>query len=172
MFSGVRQLAPLVGFRLDLDSFGANMAPHGCCSLSSTAHSRSASSAPVRLRSLLSRRSVSCLPNDLGKACAHRSAGRLHLGSLLPASRDPGLSWDSSRAPQVSAERVRLSRSIKSRVFSFTRHDVLNVGLSTPHLSSTPFAPVWCLRRLGHALLRCRLAGASELGWEKFPSTI
>ena len=48
----------------------------------------------------------------------------------------------SSRAPQVSAKRVRLSCSLKSRVFSFMRHDVLNIGLSTPHLSSSPFAPV------------------------------
>ena len=47
---------------------------------------------------------------------------------LLPASRGPGSSWDSRRAPQVFAQRVRLSCSIKSRVFSFMRHHVLNVG--------------------------------------------
>ena len=34
----------------------------------------------------------------------------------------------SSRAPQVSAQRVRLSCSIKSRVFSFKRHHEPNVG--------------------------------------------
>ena len=34
----------------------------------------------------------------------------------------------SSRAPQVSAQRVRLLCSTKTRVFSFMRHHVLNVG--------------------------------------------
>ena len=48
----------------------------------------------------------------------------------------------SSRAPQVSASRVRLSCSIESQVFWFMRHDVLNVGRSTAHLSSSPLAPV------------------------------
>ena len=44
----------------------------------------------------------------------------------------------SSRAPQVSAKRVRLSCFLKSRVSSFIHHDVLNVGLSTPHIRRHP----------------------------------
>ena len=44
----------------------------------------------------------------------------------------------SLRAPQASAKRVRLSCSLKSRVLSSIHHDVLNVALSTPHLSSSP----------------------------------
>ena len=37
----------------------------------------------------------------------------------------------SSRAPQVSAKRVRLACSLKSRVLSSIHHDVLNIGRST-----------------------------------------
>ena len=46
----------------------------------------------------------------------------------------------SSRAPQVSNKRIRLSCSLKSHVFSSIHHDVLNGGLSTPHLSSSTLA--------------------------------
>ena len=74
----------------------------------------------------------------------------------------------SSRAPEVSAERVRLSCSLKSRVFSSMHHDVLNVGLSTPHISSSPFAPVVIMLdvfddSVVRGLLSCRLAAVPEL---------
>ena len=44
----------------------------------------------------------------------------------------------SSRVPQVSAKRVRLSCFLKSRVLSSIHHDVLDIDLSTQHLSSSP----------------------------------
>ena len=48
----------------------------------------------------------------------------------------------SSRAPQVSAQRFRLSCSIKSRVFSFMRDHVLNVGRPRHTCPSSPIDPV------------------------------
>ena len=47
-----------------------------------------------------------------------------------------------ARDTRRSATRVRLSCSLKSLVSSFMRHDVVNFGMSTPHMSSLPFAPV------------------------------
>ena len=161
------------------------MALHGCCSLSSTAHSRSASSAWVRLRSLLSRGSVppsqglgqSMCALVLRGVCTSWTSGHLPLTpGFMTSARiaspcftrpkfELGLS---SRAPEVSAERVRLSCTLKSRVFSSMHHDVLNVGLSTPHISSSPFAPVVIMLdvfddSVVHGLLSCRLAAVPEL---------
>ena len=125
----------------------------------------SPSSASVRLRSFTLQVICSCLPKNLSKACAHSffvtfaSSGRraiLHRGPLLPAGGfvrsariaspcfprpkfELGLS---SRVPQESAKRVRLSCSIKSRFSQSCVKDVVNVGPSTPHLSSSPFAPM------------------------------
>ena len=136
------------------------MTLHGCCSLSSVAHSRSASSASVRLRSLLSKGSVPVFPRTWAKHVRTRSAWRLQVVDVRPFSpptcgfmtsariasscvtRPRFELGHSSRAPQVSAKRVRLSCSLKSRFFSCMHHDVLNVGLFTPHMSSSPFAPV------------------------------
>ena len=88
----------------------------------------------------------SCLLQDLGKTCAHSFclAFAIHgRQAILPPTfgfvtcartaspcftrprSELGLS---SRAPQVSAPGVQLLCSIKSRVFSFMRHHVLNVG--------------------------------------------
>ena len=96
-----------------------------------------------------------CLPNDLGKACAHyfcvtfanrgrqailpsnvgfMTSARIASSCFTRPRFELGLS---SRAPQVSAKRVRLSCTLKSRVLSSIHHDVLNIGLSTLHLSSS-----------------------------------
>ena len=112
------------------------------------------------LRSLLSRGSVPAFPRTWPKDVRTRSQCRLHVVDVRPFSRqllvfmasariaspcftrpkfELGLS---SRAPHVSAKRVRLSCSPKSLVLSFMRHDVLNIDPSTPHLSSSPLAPV------------------------------
>ena len=162
------------------------MALHGCCSLSRTAHSRSASSAWVRLRSLLSRGSVPAFPRTWARhvhalilrgVCKSWTSG--HLPSTLgfmtsariasPCFTRPRFELGlSSRAPQVSAKRVRPSCFLKSRVSSFIHHDVLNVGLSTPHISSSSFAPVVIMfdvfdDSVVYGLLSCRLASAYEL---------
>ena len=125
-------------------------------------------------------RICSCLPKNQGKACAHSfcmsfaSRGRqailpLTLGFMTSARiASPCFTRPSSRAPQVSAKRVRLSCSLKERVFSFMHHDVLHVGLSTPPMSSSPFAPVAFVLEVFddsvvHGLLSCRLAPACEL---------
>ena len=98
-----------------------------------------------------------CLPNDLGKAlCAFvlRAVCKLWTSShspvdfrihdicsdcFSPASRGPDSSWDSRRVLHKSpSERVRPSCSLKSRVLSSIHHGVLNIGLSTVHLSSSP----------------------------------
>ena len=60
----------LVNVERGLDTLDASMALNDRCSLSSTAHSRSAPSASVRLRSLLSRGSVPAFLEDQGKASA------------------------------------------------------------------------------------------------------
>ena len=54
------------------------------------------------------------------------------LGLLLHVSHGPGLSWDSRRA--------LMPHGVAG--LSFLRHDVVEVGGFTPHLTSTPFAPV------------------------------
>ena len=132
-------------------------------SVTSTAHSRSASLAWVRLRSVLSRESVPAFPRTWAKPVRTHSAWRLQvvdvsgvckswMSSHLPLTLGPMTSariasscftrprFDlelSSTAPQIPAKRVRLSCSLKPRVFSSTHHDVLNVGLSTPHVVVT-----------------------------------
>ena len=126
----------LVGVEFDLDTRHASLALHGCCSLSNTAHSRPQlcvfdPSSPEG--------SVPSFPKDLGKACAHSFCvrfGSRERQPILPPTfgssarivsscftRPRFELGHSSRAP-----RVRLSCSIKSQVFSFMRHDVLNVG--------------------------------------------
>ena len=141
----------LVGVGLDLDTLDASLVLRDCCSFSSTPHQRRqfwASSIPPP-------EICSCLPKDLAKGCAHSfsvsfacrgrqailpptfgfmASARIASPCFTRPKFELGLS---SRAPQVSAKRVRLSCSLKSLVFSFLRHDVLNVGPSTPHLSST-----------------------------------
>ena len=125
-----------------------------CCSLSLSVISFGASSIPPL------QRISSCLPKDLGKACAHSfcvAFASRGCQAILPptcgfmtsariasscVTRPRFELGHSSRAPQVSAKRVRLSCSLKSRFFSCMHHDVLNVGLFTPHMSSSPFAPV------------------------------
>ena len=127
----------LVSVEFDLDTLDASMALHGRCSLSSTAHSRSASSASVRLRSLLSNGSVTTFPRTWARHVRTLSSQRLqvvdasHSSSRVSAAEfwascvriavscftrprfELGLA---SRGPQVSAKRVRLSCSTKSRI--------------------------------------------------------
>ena len=84
-------------------------------SMPSTAHSRFSSLAWVRLRSLLSKGSVPAFPRIWAKHVRTQSAWRLQVVDVrpspadswlhdicsdcfLPASRGPGLSWDSRRA--------------------------------------------------------------------------
>ena len=110
------------------------------CSLSLSVISFGASSIPPL------QRICSCILQDLGKTCAHSFcmtfAGRGRQAILPPTfgfvtcaqtacpcfTRPRFELGLSSHAPQVSAQRVRLSCSIKSRVFSFMRHHVPNVG--------------------------------------------
>ena len=114
------------------------MTLHGCCSLSSVAHSRSASSASVRLRSLLSREDLFLPSHGTGQSmCAlvlrgvckswmsgHSPADPPTCGFMTSAriasscvTRPRFELGHSSRAPSVSAKRVRLSCSLKSRFF-------------------------------------------------------
>ena len=97
-----------------------------------------------------------CLPNNPSKACAHSfcvTVANRGRQAILPSTlgfmtsariASPCFTRPrfelvlSSRAPQVSAKRIRLSCSLKSRVLSSIHHDVLNIGLSTPHLPSSP----------------------------------
>ena len=128
----------LVGVELDLDTLDASMALHGCCSLSSTAHSRSAS-----LRCVFDPSSPEArfLPSQgpgqsmcalvLRGLCKSWTSGLatadfwLHdiCSDCSPCFTRPRFELGlSSGAPQVSAKRFRLSCSLKSRVFSFVRH--------------------------------------------------
>ena len=128
-----------VHWRALSDTSRASMALNGRCSVSRTAHflltviSFGASSIPPL------QRICSCLPEDLGKACAHSFfltfASRGHRATLPPtcgfmisariASRPRFELGLSSRAPQVSAKRVRLSCSLKSQVFSSIHYSTL-----------------------------------------------
>ena len=134
---------------------------------------RSTSSASVRLRFLLSRRSVAAFPKTWAKSWTSSRSPvdfRFHdiCSDCFPCVTRPRFELGlSSRAPQVSAKRVRLSCSLKSRVLSSMHHDVLNVGLSTPHGvldGSAPNSPrvVWqlhqCSRSNNVTLSGARLA--------------
>ena len=134
------------------DTFGASMALHGRGTVSRAAQLH-------RLRCVFDTSSpedLSLPSQNLGKACAHsfcmtflnrgRQAVLPSTFGIMTSARivspcftrprfELGLS---SRAPQVSAKRVRLSCFLKSRVLSSIHHDVLDIDLSTQHLSSSP----------------------------------
>ena len=70
----------------------------------------------------------------LPSTCGCMTSARIAAPCFTRPKFEVGLS---SRAPQVSAKRVRLSCHIGFRVFSFVRHDEVNVAQST----SSPVAP-------------------------------
>ena len=118
---------------LGLDTPDASMALHGCCSVSSTDHSRYVRTHSACRLQVMKRQAI--LPSTLG----FMTSAWIASSCFTRPRFELGLS---SRAPEISAKQVRLSCSLKSRVLSSMHHDVLNVGLFTPHISSSPFAPV------------------------------
>ena len=153
-------LLVVVGVKLGLDTFDASMALHGCCSLSSTSHSRSESSASVRDRRPSS-------PEDLflpSPRPGQNMCTLLLLGvcNSWTSSHSPADFWlrdmCSDCLPLLHAAQVRagtlVARSAGLRTASSTvmLHQVARLFVHsspctqrwpcTPHLPSSPIEPV------------------------------